>query len=88
MRADHSVRLAQGRAKHPSDQVIEALARVYTLHDDGLAHLREPARPAARPRRRSRQHAAPGTRSARAVALPGSMAAGADLTPVDAQPNR
>ncbi|MDG6103094.1 transcriptional regulator [Dactylosporangium aurantiacum] len=28
---------------------------MYTLNDDGLAHLRELARPAARPRRRSRQ---------------------------------
>jgi transcriptional regulator with XRE-family HTH domain len=53
--ADYYVRLEQGRDKHPSDQVIEALARVYTLNDEGVAHLRELARPAARPRRRSRQ---------------------------------
>jgi transcriptional regulator with XRE-family HTH domain len=53
--ADYYVRLEQGRDKHPSDQVIEALARVYSLTDDGLAHLRELARPVARPRRRARQ---------------------------------
>ncbi|MEV0563783.1 helix-turn-helix transcriptional regulator [Dactylosporangium sp. NPDC049742] len=53
--ADYYVRLEQGREKHPSDQVIDALARVYTLNDEGIAHLRELARPASRPRRRPRQ---------------------------------
>lgn len=35
--------------------MIDALARVYTLNDDAVAHLRELARPVARPRRRARQ---------------------------------
>src|SRR5687767_14957505 len=50
--ADYYVRLEQGRDKHPSEQVIEALARVFTLTDEGVVHLRELARPAARRRRR------------------------------------
>ncbi|TDE11479.1 helix-turn-helix transcriptional regulator [Jiangella asiatica] len=50
--ADYYVRLEQGRDKHPSEQVLEALARVFGLDDDAAAHLRELARP-AQPRRRS-----------------------------------
>jgi transcriptional regulator with XRE-family HTH domain len=52
--ADYYVRLEQGRDKHPSEQVINALARVFTLDDEGLAHLRELARPVTRRRRPSR----------------------------------
>ena len=37
---DYYVRLEQGRDKHPSDQVLEALARVIDLGPDGLAHAR------------------------------------------------
>ncbi|WP_280420749.1 helix-turn-helix transcriptional regulator [Nocardia carnea] len=49
--ADYYVRLEQGRDKHPSEQVVAALARVFSLDDEGAAHLRELARPAApRPR--------------------------------------
>ncbi|NKY59905.1 helix-turn-helix transcriptional regulator [Nocardia flavorosea] len=49
--ADYYVRLEQGRDKHPSEQVVTALARVFSLDDEGTAHLRELARPtAARPR--------------------------------------
>lgn len=48
--ADYYVRLEQGRDKHPSEPVIGALARVFALGDDGLAHLRELARPARRRR--------------------------------------
>ncbi|MBF6297029.1 helix-turn-helix domain-containing protein [Nocardia amamiensis] len=49
--ADYYVRLEQGRDRHPSEQVIAALARVFALDDEGTAHLRELARPAAkRPR--------------------------------------
>ena len=55
MSADYYIRLEQGRDKHPSEQVIEALARVFTLDDEGLAHLRELARPATRRRRRPSQ---------------------------------
>ncbi|WP_280401146.1 helix-turn-helix transcriptional regulator [Nocardia carnea] len=44
--ADYYVRLEQGRDKHPSEQVVTALARVFSLDDEGTAHLRELARPA------------------------------------------
>lgn len=49
--ADYYVRLEQGRDKHPSEQVIEALARVFGLDDEAVAHLRELARPMTRRRR-------------------------------------
>jgi transcriptional regulator with XRE-family HTH domain len=49
--ADYYVRLEQGRDRHPSEQVIEALARVLGLDDEGVAHLRELARPVVRRRR-------------------------------------
>jgi transcriptional regulator with XRE-family HTH domain len=55
MSADYYIRLEQGRDRHPSDQVIEALARVFTLDDEGVAHLRALARPATRRRRRPSQ---------------------------------
>src|SRR2546421_3631732 len=51
MSADYYVRLEQGRDKRPSEQVIEALARVFHLDGEATAHLRELARPV--PRRRS-----------------------------------
>lgn len=51
--ADYYVRLEQGRDRHPSEQVIDALARVFSLDDEGAAHLRELARPTTRARRRS-----------------------------------
>ncbi|MFD6161316.1 helix-turn-helix transcriptional regulator [Nocardia sp. NPDC060256] len=51
MSADYYVRLEQGRDKHPSEQVVVALARVFALDEEGVAHLRELARPAARRRR-------------------------------------
>ncbi|MGO4615496.1 helix-turn-helix domain-containing protein [Nocardia sp. 2YAB30] len=37
--ADYYVRLEQGRDKHPSEQVVTALARVFALDEDGTAHL-------------------------------------------------
>jgi hypothetical protein len=49
--ADYYVRLEQGRDKHPSEPVIGALARVFALNEEGVAHLRELARPASRRRR-------------------------------------
>ncbi|GAA4692660.1 helix-turn-helix transcriptional regulator [Phytohabitans rumicis] len=55
MSADYYVRLEQGRDKHPSEQVVEALARVFSLDDEGLAHLRELARPVTRRRRQPRR---------------------------------
>lgn len=48
--ADYYVRLEQGRDKRPSEQVVEALARVYGLEDEATAHLHELARPVARRR--------------------------------------
>ena len=51
--ADYYVRLEQGRDKNPSEPVIAALARVFALNDEGVAHLRELARPVSRPRRRA-----------------------------------
>lgn len=60
--ADYYVRLEQGRDRHPSEQVIAALARVFALDEDGTAHLRELARPAAERRRTPRrpERVAPG----------------------------
>ena len=48
---DYYVRLEQGRDRHPSEQVLEALARVLKLDDASAAHLHELARPAPRRRR-------------------------------------
>jgi transcriptional regulator with XRE-family HTH domain len=49
--ADYYVRLEQGRERHPSEQVLDALARALRLDDDATAHLHELARPAPRRRR-------------------------------------
>lgn len=51
--ADYYVRLEQGRDQHPSEQVLDALARALRLDDDATAHLHELARPAVRRRRRA-----------------------------------
>ncbi|MEV0297271.1 helix-turn-helix transcriptional regulator [Nocardia sp. NPDC050710] len=53
--ADYYVRLEQGRDKHPSEQVIAALARVFDLDAEGTAHLRELARPVLRRKRAPRR---------------------------------
>ncbi|MGX1809359.1 helix-turn-helix transcriptional regulator [Nocardia sp. NPDC055321] len=53
--ADYYVRLEQGRDKRPSEQVLEALARVFALDEEAAAHLRGLARPAARRRRAARR---------------------------------
>lgn len=55
MSADYYVRLEQGRDKHPSEQVIDALARVFALDEEGTAHLRELARPVVRRKRAPRR---------------------------------
>lgn len=44
---DYYVRLEQGRERHPSAQVIDALARALELEEDATAHLHELARPTA-----------------------------------------
>jgi transcriptional regulator with XRE-family HTH domain len=49
--ADYYVRLEQGRDHHPSQQVLDALARALQLDDHAAAHLRELAHPAPRRRR-------------------------------------
>jgi transcriptional regulator with XRE-family HTH domain len=60
--ADYYIRLEQGRDRHPSDAVIDALAKVLRLDDGAIRHLRALSRPAG-PRRPSRarpERAAPG----------------------------
>jgi transcriptional regulator with XRE-family HTH domain len=52
--ADYYVRLEQGRDRHPSEQVLEALARALQLDEDATAHLHELARETVTPRRRPR----------------------------------
>jgi transcriptional regulator with XRE-family HTH domain len=47
---DYYIRLEQGRERHPSEQVLAALARVLDLGFDAVAHLHELAHP------RPRQH--------------------------------
>jgi transcriptional regulator with XRE-family HTH domain len=49
--SDYYIRLEQGRDRHPSEQVLDALARALQLDDDAAAHLRHLATPPA-PRRR------------------------------------
>jgi transcriptional regulator with XRE-family HTH domain len=52
---DYYVRLEQGRERHPSAQVLEALARALVLGDDAVAHLHRLARPAPAERRTPRR---------------------------------
>ncbi|MEV4176473.1 helix-turn-helix transcriptional regulator [Nonomuraea sp. NPDC049709] len=48
---DYYVRLEQGRERHPSAQVVDALARVLELEEDAVAYLHRLARPATGRRR-------------------------------------
>ncbi|MBW8086994.1 helix-turn-helix domain-containing protein [Streptomyces hygroscopicus subsp. hygroscopicus] len=48
---DYYVRLEQGRERHPSAQVVDALARALVLEKDAVAHLHRLARPAPGRRR-------------------------------------
>jgi transcriptional regulator with XRE-family HTH domain len=50
--SDYYVRLEQGRERHPSEQVLDALARALMLTPEATAHLHDLARPAPRRRRR------------------------------------
>jgi transcriptional regulator with XRE-family HTH domain len=43
--SDYYIHLEQGRDRHPSDQVIQALARVLMLDDDAIAYLQALAQP-------------------------------------------
>ena len=49
---DYYVRLEQGRAAHPSEAVLDAIARALQLDEVERAHLHQLARPAASPKRR------------------------------------
>jgi transcriptional regulator with XRE-family HTH domain len=51
--SDYYVRLEQGRDQHPSQQVLDALARALQLDEDATAHLHRIATPPSRRRRRS-----------------------------------
>jgi transcriptional regulator with XRE-family HTH domain len=42
---DYYVRLEQGRERHPSVQVVDALSRALMLDEDAIAHLHQLARP-------------------------------------------
>jgi transcriptional regulator with XRE-family HTH domain len=58
--ADYYLRLEQGRDRNPSVQVLESLARVLQLDDDGTAYLLSlGAEKPRRPRRRPRPEVAP-----------------------------
>ncbi|GII27052.1 transcriptional regulator [Planotetraspora mira] len=48
---DYYLRLEQGRDQHPSEHVLEALARALQLDEDATAHLHQLARPKRRRRR-------------------------------------
>jgi transcriptional regulator with XRE-family HTH domain len=50
--SDYYVRLEQGRGQHPSQQVLDALARALRLDDDATAHLHRLATPPTRRRRK------------------------------------
>lgn len=50
--ADYYLRLEQGRARQPSDQVLERLASALQLNDDATEYMRKLARPGPRRRRR------------------------------------
>src|SRR5712672_3533610 len=50
--SDYYVRLEQGRDRHPSEQVLDALARALQLDDDATAHLHRLASPGTGRRRK------------------------------------
>jgi transcriptional regulator with XRE-family HTH domain len=52
---DYYVRLEQGRERHPSAQVLDALAHGLALDDEATAHLHRLGRPAPGRRRRARR---------------------------------
>lgn len=61
--SDYFVRLEQGRDRHPSAEVVAALARALRLDADATAHLRRLARPSPRrPARRRPEHVSAGMR--------------------------
>ncbi|MEV6030078.1 helix-turn-helix transcriptional regulator [Nonomuraea sp. NPDC052116] len=52
---DYYVRLEQGRERHPSAQVVDALAHALALEEDAVAHLHRLARPVRRRRASARR---------------------------------
>ena len=48
---DYYVRLEQGRDRHPSEEILAALATVFGLDEDALTHMRQLAAPQRRRRR-------------------------------------
>ncbi|BCJ51896.1 transcriptional regulator [Actinoplanes sp. NBRC 14428] len=57
--ADYYLRLEQGRDRHPSEQVLEALARVLHLDESATDYLLSLSRPRARARSRPRRERVP-----------------------------
>lgn len=58
---DYYVRLEQGRAAHPSEAVLDAIARALRLDEVESAHLHQLARPAPSPKRQpARERVRPG----------------------------
>ncbi|MCO6010459.1 helix-turn-helix transcriptional regulator [Actinoallomurus purpureus] len=51
--ADYYMRLEQGRERHPSQQILEAVARALRLDDEAMAHLYRVATPTTRRTRRA-----------------------------------
>ncbi|MFE4369104.1 helix-turn-helix domain-containing protein [Streptomyces sp. NPDC056835] len=49
---EYYLRLEQGRDQHPSDQVLDSIARALQLEADAATYLHELARPARAARRR------------------------------------
>jgi transcriptional regulator with XRE-family HTH domain len=59
---EYYMRLEQGRDRHPSPQVLDALARALRLDEDATAYLRRLAQPGTRRRaRRPRPERVPAT---------------------------
>src|SRR6267154_5160628 len=56
---EYYIRLEQGRDRHPSPQVVEALAGVLQLDSDGAAHLHRLAAPGPRKRKAYRTEPVP-----------------------------
>jgi transcriptional regulator with XRE-family HTH domain len=50
---DYYMRLEQGRERHPSQQILEAVARALRLDDEAVAHLYRVASPSTRRTRRA-----------------------------------
>nr|WP_240167370.1 helix-turn-helix transcriptional regulator [Streptomyces noursei] len=72
--SDYYVRLEQGRERHPSVQVVDALSRALHLDGDATDHLQRLARPIAGRGRAGLWAEAPGDRQSGPVADDGGPA--------------